>query len=202
MIDMKAPSIPSQPDAVSQTPVVEGGATTPNNPVEPTDTTGQSAQTAPVSQPDSNTNKSVQEQMQKIQEKTNQLHQQFNALPDSKKKLIVYALIFLAGLIFGGIFLGGSDSSEAPVVKGLQGVVSNTDIREPLKRCGMVSMNDACVLYVMNNFSYEKQAKDFFDTVSNLMQRPLSLVTSENIHYQTQRIKPGYFAEIKIPARR
>lgn len=200
MTDMKAPDIPTQPapEQPANPPADPSVAATTPQPEPPP----QSAEQAPAVQPTEAGTDSLQNQVQKIQEKTNQLHQKFNTLPDSKKKIIIYAGMFLLGLVFGGIFFGGSDNQEAPVVKGLQGVVGNTDIKTPLKRCGMVSLNDACVFYVMNNFSHEKQAKDFFQTVSDLTQRPLSLITSENIHYQTQRIKPGYFAEIKIPTKR
>ena len=214
MTDMKAPDIPTQPapeqstnppadpSVAATTPQPEPAPQSAELATQSAEPAPQSAEQAPAVQPTEAGTDSLQNQVQKIQEKTNQLHQKFNTLPDSKKKIIIYAGMFLLGLVLGGIFFGGSDNQEAPVVKGLQGVVGNSDIKTPLKRCGMVSLNDACVFYVMNNFSHEKQAKDFFPSVSDLTQRPLSLITSENIHYQTQRIKPGYFAEIKIPTKR
>ena len=209
MTDFRAPPVP--PQAYTEPQNVPPSAPEEVN-VQPAEVPVQTPAAAPVEthvapQPQQTEEagpktEAIRENIQKLQEKTAKLQQQFNALPESKKHLIVYLGVFFVGLLLGWLFFGGSSEPAAPVVKGLQGVVSNPDIQEKLKRCGMVSPSSPCVLYVMNNYHYEKMAKDFFDTAVTLTQRPDFLIRSENVRYGTIRIPPGYFAEIKIPEKR
>ena len=80
----------------------------------------------------------------------------------SKPMLIIVAAVFVVGVLLGALLFGGGET-PAPVVQGLQGVVRNPDITQPLKRCGReTEASSACVLYVMNHATYEKLARDFF----------------------------------------
>lgn len=146
----------------------------------------------------------IQNNVQKLREKTDELHQQFSQLPESKRNVIIYLAVFVIGLLLGWLLFGGSCDQPAPTPKGLSGVITNSDIKpqEKLKRCGLVSPSSPCVLYVMNHFTHEKLAKDFFETAVRLTGRPEYLIKSDNVLYGTMRIPPGYFAEIKIPMQR
>ena len=128
------------------------------------------------------------------------LAERFNALPGNKKQVVVAAGIFAIGLMMGGIMFGGSDEVAQPVPQGLQGVISNPDIKEPLKRCGQVEASSPCVLYIMNSYTYEKLAQDFFETAVSVTRRKDLVIRMDNVRYATMRIPPGYFAQIKIPA--
>ena len=141
----------------------------------------------------------LQANINKIQAKTTELQQRFNALPNSKKNLLVGSAVFLFGLLLGGWLFGGVEE-VAPVAQGLQGVISNPDIKEPLKRCGQVSSTSPCVFYVMNGRDRDKRARDFFDSVAAATQRKASAIEMENVRYAVMPIPAGYFAQIKIPA--
>ena len=118
----------------------------------------------------------------------------------SKPTMIIVAVVFLLGLLFGSLIFGGGET-PAPVVQGLQGVVRNPDITQPLKRCGReTEASAACVLYVMNHATYEKLARDFFEVAVSAMGRSNMLISVDNVRYANLKIPPGYFAEIKIPA--
>ena len=136
----------------------------------------------------------------KLQEQKEKVVNKFNALPTNKRQVIIAAGIFVIGLLMGAIMFGGSDEAPAQAPKGLQGIVSNPDIKEPLKRCGQVEASAPCVLYVMNNYTYEKLAQDFFELAVSVTGRKDRVIRMDNVRYGTIRIPPGYFAQIKIPA--
>lgn len=136
----------------------------------------------------------------KFQAQKGKVMEKFNALPGNKRQVIVAAGIFVIGLLMGAIMFGGSSEAPAPAPKGLQGVVSNPDIKEPLKRCGQVEASSPCVLYVMNSYTYEKLAEDFFETAVAVTRRKDLVIRMDNVRYAAMRIPPGYFAQIKIPA--
>lgn len=144
----------------------------------------------------------LQGNVRKLQEKTAEMHQQFNAMPDSKKHIILYLAVFMLGFFLGGVLFHGGSAPTEVLTKDLQGVVPNPDIKEKLKRCGMVSPSSPCVLYVMNSYDYDKLAEDFFETAVALTKRTDFLIRSENVRYSKMRIPPGYFAIIKIPIKR
>lgn len=199
MTDFKAPPVPPQPFNEGTNPSALSAV--PEAPVSPAPTPA--GEQAPVKNGDAQPNGlNLQENVQKIQEKTAELHQKFDALPDPKKNLIIYAAMFVLGLCVGGLLFHGSGEQSAPLVKGLQGVAPNPDIKEKLSRCGTVAPSSPCVLYVMNSYNYDKLAEDFFDTAVALTQRPDFLIRTDNVRYAKTRIKPGYFAEIKIPMKR
>ena len=136
----------------------------------------------------------------KAQDLKQKIMERFNALPNNKRQVVVALGIFLIGLLMGSVLFGGSSEEPAPAPKGLQGVVSNPDIKEPLKRCGQVEASSPCVLYVMNSYTYEKLAEDFFETAVSVTRRKDLVIRMDNVRYATMRIPPGYFAQIKIPA--
>ncbi len=137
---------------------------------------------------------------EKFQEQKNKFVGRFNELPSNKRQVLIAVGIFVIGLLIGAIMFGGSDEVATPAPQGLQGVVSNPDIRGPLKRCGQVEASSACVLYVMNSYTYEKLAEDFFETAVKVTGRKDLVIRMDNVRYATMRIPPGYFAQIKIPA--
>ena len=208
MTEFKAPPVPPQPYNENQSNPVNSSAepVVQSNPTDnvapaPTEPAPESPVDSQSSQSATNTD-ALHENLNKLKQKVEILRQQFDTLPQSKRNLILYVSVFVVGLLMGWAFFGGSSKPSAPVVKGLQGVVSNPDIKEKLQRCGMVSPSSPCVLYVMNNYHYDKIAKDFFEMAVTLTQRPDFLIQSENVRYGTVRIPPGYFAEIKIPMKR
>jgi len=136
----------------------------------------------------------------KFQAQKEKIMEKFNALPGNKRQVVVAAGVFVIGLLMGTIMFGGSSDAPAPAPKGLQGVVSNPDIKEPLKRCGQVEASSPCVLYVMNSYTYEKLAEDFFETAVAVTRRKDLVIRMDNVRYAAMRIPPGYFAQIKIPA--
>ena len=114
--------------------------------------------------------------------------------------LLIPSVAFAAedGFSFGKLFRADSAEQKEPPQR-LQGSIANPDVKGE-KRCGVAAPSEPCVLYIMNHFSYDKMAQDFFDTAVTLTKRPSYLIKVENIHYVTYRIPPGYFVEIKIPA--
>ena len=208
MTEFKAPPIPPAPANGGQ----EVPASTPEMvqepaPASPAPGITEQAPVAPAAEPSpaqssSPNGDAFQDNMQKLQEKTSELHQQFNALPDNKKHIILYIVVFFVGLLLGGLMFHGGSSASEPITKELSGVVPNPDIKEKLKRCGMVSPSSPCVLYVMNSYDYEKMAEDFFETAVALTKRTDFLIRSDNVRYSKMRIPPGYFAVIKIPLKR
>lgn len=108
--------------------------------------------------------------------------------------------VLLFGMMLGSIFFGGSVSSGQKQEAGLQGVVRNIDLTERLPRCGIAEKGQACLLYIMNSSKYDKTAEDFFNEVVRLMEVSHYSVSMVNSRYAKQRIKPGYIAQIKVPA--
>lgn len=112
---------------------------------------------------------------------------------------LIMAGVLLFGIIFGSIFFGGSGDSSPKKSGGLQGVVRNMDLDVMLPRCGTVERGQACILYLMNSSRYDKTAEDFFDEAVRLMEVSRYSISMVNTRYAKQLIRPGYFAQIKIP---
>ncbi len=81
-------------------------------------------------------------------------------------------------------------------------IVGNPYKKEKLPICGTVAPSQACLFYVLNDSSHDKLAEDFFEEVSRKVKRPVFYILAENGPYQKRPIKPGYFAEIIVPALR
>ena len=195
--EFSAPTPESQPQVVE--PNVEQPAVAPAvEPVQPEQMDRPAA--APVEESPTNTSGNQNPALNKFYEQKEKVMAKFNELPNNKKQVIILAGAFLIGLLMGAIMFGGDSEPAAPAPTGLQGVVSNPDIKEPLKRCGQVEASSPCVLYVMNNYTYEKLAEDFFETAVSVTRRKDQVIRMDNVRYTTMRIPPGYFAQIKIPA--
>lgn len=108
--------------------------------------------------------------------------------------LLLGTVIF--GILLGAMMFGGSSK---PVSRGLQNIVKNSDIRQPLPFCGRVHKGQACVLYIMNASRYDQMAENFFNEALKLTEVPLRSISWANPKYAKQRIPPGAFAEIFIP---
>jgi len=206
MTDFKAPPPPQ--GFTPPSPTVETPSSQP--PVEPKTVPVEASaeemvtppQPAPETVPSEPTNSDTKTAaaLGKAQGLKQKVMERFNALPSNKRQVIIAVGIFVIGLLMGSIMFGGSGENPAPAPKGLQGVVSNPDIKEPLKRCGQVEASSPCVLYVMNSYTYEKLAEDFFETAVSVTRRKDLVIRMDNVRYATMRIPPGYFAQIKIPA--
>ena len=140
------------------------------------------------------------EKVAAFNEKKEMLKQNFNKLSPGKRQAVLLGAVFAFGLLMGAVMFSSSGETAQPAPQGLQGVISNPDIRTPLKRCGRVDASMPCVLYVMNHATYDKLAKDFFDTAVSVTGRPNFQIGTDNVSYARLKIPPGYFAEIKIPA--
>jgi len=196
MTDFKAPPVPPyEPDSTPVAAPADPAAA----PVVPGDNMVSPETPHPTEQ---KAGAALQENIQKLRAKTDELHQQFSALPDSKRNLIIYLGVFMVGLLLGWLFFGGSCPQNSVAPRGLTGVVTNPDMKTKLSRCGTVASSEACVLYVMNSYTYDKLVEDFYETAVALTQRPDFLIKSDNVRYGKTHIPPGYFAEIKIPMKR
>lgn len=120
------------------------------------------------------------------------------------KILGLAAILLIGGVLLGALFFGSSSSSntEQPVIQGLTNLVKNPDIKEQLAYCGQVSETSPCVLYIMNHTRRDRVADDFFEEAAKLTRRNKYTVEIENTGYAKMRIRPSFFAEIKIPALR
>ncbi len=119
----------------------------------------------------------------------------------SKKTLIALGGVFVLGLLMGSVFFAGGGKSSAPQQKcaGLTQIVANPDIKKQLKKCGQTEKSDQCVLYLMNNYTYEKLGEDFFELAASLTGRQEYVIRLDNSAHANMMIPPGYFAQIKIP---
>ncbi len=133
--------------------------------------------------------------------KVSPIKELLNRLNPTQRQGVIAIVAVVFGIILGAVMFGGSGGDPTPVVQGLQGIVSNPDIKTPLKRCGQVEASAACVLYIMNSLPYEKLAKDFFEAATAVTGRSTTIIGWDNVRYGGLKIPPGYFAQIKIPAR-
>jgi len=122
-----------------------------------------------------------------------------------KTKIMMVLLLgaITVGLLFGAMMFGGGTAAAPQGPQGLLGVVPNPDIRmgENIGRCGMVSENSPCIVYIVNHSRNDKRAGDFFAEAIRLTGRQEYMVQIENKQYVNALIAPGYIAQIKIPAR-
>lgn len=105
------------------------------------------------------------------------------------------------GVLLGMAFFGGSGKAPKTVMPkdAIRGVVGNPDIRENLRRCGLVSPTAPCLVYIVNHSRDDHYAEYFFDDAAKLTGRAPYRIRIENQHYAKSRIPPGYIASIKIP---
>ena len=123
---------------------------------------------------------------------------------DLKQKILPYLWYLFGGVFVFGLMLGFMMSGEeqAPVedVNCPLPIVKNPDIRTRIPSCGLSDRSKECILYVMNERTYERLAKDFFPFAASQMGRGTYPIEIENAIYSNMTIYPGYFAQIKIPA--
>ena len=128
-------------------------------------------------------------------------------LEELKTRMIRYFWYSMTGLFLLGAFFGcsmsGSDSAPKPTqsVTGISArVIPNRDKKERMPICGSVSPSQACLFYVLNGAGYDKVADDFFKDVAATTRRSEFNLRRDNPLYAKTPIKPGYFAEIIVPA--
>ena len=114
----------------------------------------------------------------------------------NKTILLLLILASLIGAVIGALFFSGTNT---PKGRGLDGVIFNQDVPPGRSRCGLVTPNQGCVLYLMNYKTQEISGRDFFTTAAQWTNRPRYLIETSNLHYTNVRIKPGYIAQINIP---
>lgn len=79
-------------------------------------------------------------------------------------------------------------------------VILNINATNDMRICGSVDASKSCLMYILNNKNYDKIAEDFFEEVAQKSQRPMKAIRESNFNYAKSLIKPGYFAEIVVPA--
>lgn len=118
---------------------------------------------------------------------------------ETKVMAAVVAGIMVFGMMMGCMMFGGD---ETRVVQGLTDVVINPDIQKNLWRCGQIDPNRECVLYIMNAKTYDRLGSDFFQEAQNITGVPKYSIQMINVRYANVLIRPGYIAQIYIPARK
>ena len=76
----------------------------------------------------------------------------------------------------------------------------NSEVPAGRPRCGMTEESQACVLYLMNCYKQELTGRNFFELAAQLTKRETYMIDSANIRYANEKIKPGYFVQLNIPA--
>lgn len=112
-----------------------------------------------------------------------------------KGLIVVSALVFIVGLLFAKIFMGG----KTVVKDGLQGVVVNAEVPRGRARCGVAERTQGCVLYIMNPQRQDLQGRDFYDLASQLTGRQRFVIETGNMRYSSVKVRPGDIAQINIP---
>ena len=180
----KAPQIPKNVPAISQGSVIHQE--------KPQNQTENVSRPAPVATPAQGTS----------EEKGKNFVKDLNLPPkimETKVMAAIVASIMVFGMMMGCMMFGGE---EKRVVQGLTDVVINPDIQKNLWRCGQIDPNRECVLYIMNAKTYDRLGSDFFQEAQNITGVPKYSIQMINVRYANVLIRPGYIAQIYIPARR
>ena len=144
------------------------------------------------------------------QEKINELKEKLSKvdLGQLKEKITTYLWYTLGGCFILGMMFGcsmGGSSQPQQKTQTPQGisarVVRNADITKKAGICGDPRLNptDDCIYYVLNTAHYDKRAEDFFAEVNQKMNRQMEAIRYENPTYAQTLIRPGWFAQIKVP---
>lgn len=180
----KAPQIPKNVPAISQGSVIHQE--------KPQNQTENVSRPAPVATPAQGTS----------EEKGKNFVKDLNLPPkimETKVMAAIVASIMVFGMMMGCMMFGGE---EKRVVQGLTDVVINPDIQKNLWRCGQIDPNRECVLYIMNAKTYDRLGSDFFQEAQNITGVPKYSIQMINVRYANVLIRPGYIAQIYIPARK
>ena len=125
---------------------------------------------------------------------------------DLKQKILPYLWYVFGGTFFVGLLFGLMMSGDSEVQVPAENmncslpIIKNPDIRTRMPLCGTTDRTKGCVLYLMNTFTYDKLAKDFFNDAADKTERSRYTIEIENPVYSNTSIYPGHFAQIKIPA--
>lgn len=111
--------------------------------------------------------------------------------------LIVCISILLFGLTFGAIFFS-SKPTPTLFADAVRGVVRNPDIRQAVPRCGTVAKGQACVVYLMNPDSADREAKTFFQLVADMTGIYKYVIETANPNYANTIIRPGHIGAFYI----
>ena len=115
------------------------------------------------------------------------------------KKQLLY--VIAAVCLFSGIFIGAIFFNEKVEEKqGLEDVVLNPDVPKGRPRCGLTDKSQACIFYIQNWYKQELNGRDFYKMAAQLTGREEYMIETDNLRYATVKIKPGYFAQLNIPA--
>ena len=180
----KAPQIPKNVPAISQGSVIHQ-----EKPQNQTENVSKPAPVATLAQGTS-------------EEKGKNFVKDLNLPPkimETKVMAAIVAGIMVFGMMMGCMMFGGE---EKRVVQGLTDVVINPDIQKNLWRCGQIDPNRECVLYIMNAKTYDRLGSDFFQEAQNITGVPKYSIQMINVRYANVLIRPGYIAQIYIPARK
>ena len=197
----KAPTPPPLPEHNQNQIVQEGKVeiynqeTLPNSPMTQSVEMSQQAQSVENAQQENTTTTSQREQALK----------RLNELKESFIRYFWYSIsgLFLLGMFFGCAMSGGGNETPQKLPqKAITRIITNRQIQRPLPICGTALLSEACVFYVLNYSSTDHRPEDYYSYVSNAMQRPVNSIKTENILYNNELIKPGYFAEIIVPIKR
>lgn len=127
----------------------------------------------------------------------------FNLPPKVLQTKFVFmfaGIILILGMLFGCVFA----PSGAPTQQcgGLGDIVINPAYQNhPVRRCGQVDVNQACVLYIMNARPSDRYGRDFFEQASNITGVPVHTIRISNVEYSEKLIRPGFITQIYIPKR-
>ncbi len=127
---------------------------------------------------------------------------EFNLSPKILETKVMASIA--AGVLFFGIMVGCAmfgGSSKTVQTGGLGDIIYNPDIKYALPRCGQTDPNRACVLYIMNAKTYDRLGNDFFQEAQNITGVPKYSIQISNVLYANKLIRPGFIAQIYIPAR-
>ena len=113
----------------------------------------------------------------------------------------ILAGLFFFGMMMGCVMFGGNTTTK---VQGLDGIVANPDVQSKgaLRRCGTIDPNKECVLFIMNAKTHDRLGSDFYQEAQNVTGVPKYSIQLSNVQYANALIRPGYIAQIYIPARR
>ncbi|MBE6446267.1 MAG: hypothetical protein E7021_02580 [Alphaproteobacteria bacterium] len=203
MVDpiFKAPTPPPLPEHNQNQIVQEGDAenhnqeTLPDSPMTQSVEVSQQVQSIETPQQENTTTTSQREQALK----------RLNELKESFIRYFWYSIsgLFLLGMFFGCAMFGGDNGTPQKLPqKAITRIITNRQIQRRLPICGTALLSEPCVFYVLNYSTTDHKPEDYYSYIANAMQRPPNSIKTENILYNNELIKPGYFAEIIVPVKR
>jgi len=117
----------------------------------------------------------------------------------TKNMALIAGGILVVGLLIGSVVLSG-DKSCPPCTEENFGVIRNPDIPKKTKRCGIANLDERCRLLVVNANRSEIKVRELFPLAVQFTNVAGYRIDAMNIRYANEIIKPGYVAEIFIPA--